>query len=58
MTSLAYEDVSWAYSPSFIAKVTRALQAAEQGDYKSFRTIDELIDYLNERAKKATQKPT
>lgn len=58
LSSLTYEDISWAYSPSFVAKVSRALQAAEQGDYKSFRTIDELIDYLNETAKKATEKHT
>ncbi len=56
LSSLTYEDTSWAYSPSFVAKVTTALQAAEQGDYKSFRTIDELINYLNETAKKATKK--
>ena len=51
LSSQTGEDLSWAYSAHFLAKMDMAFREIENGEFDSIDTIDELIDLLDGREK-------
>lgn len=47
------EDISWACTHAFESKIDQAFENIKNGDFQSFDTIDDLLDYLNDKEKRA-----
>jgi len=55
IVSQTEEDVSWAFTRRFEARIESALRSVESGDFDTVKTIDELIDYIDAQAREAKE---